>query len=298
MLPPYLSSSGHFCRDCFIFEKIMSDFLLYNGSFYNSTEPIITADNRGLRYGDGLFETFKTTGETIHFMDWHFERLFTGLKLLQFEIPAYFTPSYLAGLVNSLCAKNGHYTARIRINIIRGNGGLYDPENHFPNCIIQSWPLPDAGFALNQNGLVAGIYEDAKKPMDAFSNIKSNSYLPYTMAALYAKKQLWNDAFILNTADRICDTSIANVFIIKNEILYTCPLNEGCVAGIMRRYLLERLPVLGFTVRETEISVANLQSADEVFLTNAIKGIRWVSHCETTVYTNHFTTSIFKKLFK
>jgi branched-chain amino acid aminotransferase len=276
----------------------MSGYLLYNGNFYNSTEPIVTADNRGLRYGDGLFETFTITGEKIPFMDWHFERLFNGLQLLEFELPAWFTPSYLAAQVSALCKKNRHPTARIRINIIRGNGGLYDPEDHFPNCIIQSWPLPDAGFQLNQNGLVTGIYYGAKKSMDSFSGIKSNNYLPYSMAALYAKKQQWNDAFILNTDGRVCDASIANVFIIKNEILYTSPLTEGCVAGIMRKHLLENLALNGFTIQEQEISVDNLLAADEVFLTNAIKGIRWVGHCGTATYTNQFTTRIFTRLLK
>jgi branched-chain amino acid aminotransferase len=276
----------------------MSDYLLYNGSLCKSNEPLITADNRGLRYGDGLFETLMVTGGTIRFKDWHFERLFNGLKLLAFELPAHFTPQYIADQIMALCKKNRHGTARIRINIVRGNGGLYDPENHFPNCIIQSWALPNEGFQLNENGLVTGIYDAAKKTMDSFCNIKSNNYLSYTMGALYAKKHQWNDAFILNTAGRICDATIANVFIIKNEILYTCPLYEGGVAGIMRRYLLANLATNGFTVKEEPITVEDLLAADEVFLTNAIKGIRWVSHCGEIVYKNRVTTSIYKKLLK
>jgi branched-chain amino acid aminotransferase len=118
------------------------------------------------------------------------------------------------------------------------------------------------------------------------------------MGALYAKNQQWNDALILNAAGRICDATIANVFIIKNEVIYTCPLHEGCVAGIMRRHLLLNLADNGFTIREQEITVDNLLSADEVFLTNAIKGIRWISHCNEIVYKSHITASIFKKMLK
>lgn len=276
----------------------MGDYLLYNGSFYKNSEPLIAADNRGLRYGDGLFETIRVTGGSLHFADWHFERLFSGLQLLAFELPAYFTPQYLAGQINLLCKKNGHVHARIRINIVRGDGGLYDAQNHFPNCIIQSWALPGAVFQLNENGLVTGIYKEARKATDSFSNIKSNNYLPYTMGALHAKKQQWNDALILNAAGRICDATIANVFIIKNETIYTCPLQEGCVAGIMRKHLLLNLADNGFAIHEREITVDALLSADEVFLTNAIKGIRWVSHCNGAVYKNQVTTRIFKKMLK
>jgi branched-chain amino acid aminotransferase len=276
----------------------MSDYLLYNGSFYKNNELLITADNRGLRYGDGLFETLRFKDDKIFFTDWHFERLFYGLKLLQFELPGFFTAQYLTGLVISLCKKNQHKCARIRINIVRGNGGLYDAENHFPNCIIQSWALPDEGFYLNENGFITGIYNDAKKVADNFSNLKNNNFLPYTMGALYAKKNKWNDALILNTAGRICDSTIANIFIVKNEIIYTCPLTEGCVAGIMRKYLLENLQQNGFAIKEKEIFVQDLNEADEVFLTNVIKGIRWVSHCGDTVYKNSLTNSIFNKLLK
>ena len=276
----------------------MSDFLLYNGSFHKNGTPLVGADNRGLRYGDGLFETLRCIDGKIHLADWHIERLFHGLKLLEFELPANFTPDYITGQVAALCQKNQHIIARVRITIFRGNGGLYDAENHFPSYIIQSWHLPEADFQLNENGLVTGIYPDAQKTMDAFSHLKSNNYLPYTMAALYAKKQKWNDAFLLNVAGRVCDATIANIFIIKNAIISTCPLQEGCVAGIMRRFLLAYLPASGLSWQEKRITVEDLLAADEVFLTNTIKGIRWVSRCGESSYSNHLTKVIFDKLLK
>ncbi|MEO6317098.1 MAG: aminotransferase class IV [Chitinophagaceae bacterium] len=276
----------------------MSEYLVYNGAFHKNDTPLIGADNRGLRYGDGLFETIKYSKGKLQLANWHFERLFSGLQLLEFILPPRFTAAHLAEQVEALCKKNKQVNARIRINVFRGNGGLYDVENHTPNCIIQSWPLEDADFHLNENGLETGIYQSARKTMDGFANCKSNNYLPYTMAALHVKKQRWNDAFLLNTAGRICDATIANVFMIKNKIIYTAPLLEGCIAGVMRRFLLENLPERGFAVEEQIITETDLLGADEVFLTNAIKGIRWVSHCHDANYTNHLTTSIFDKLLK
>ena len=276
----------------------MTDYLLYDGRFYGNDEPLVTADNRGLRYGDGLFETLKFSGGEILMKEWHLERLFRGMDLLQFECPALFTPAQLAGQVAVLCKKNKHTTARVRINIFRGNGGLYDPENHAPHCIIQSWSLPGKDFELNENGLVAGIYTAAKKSVDAFSHLKSNNYLPYAMAALHAKNQQWNEAFLLNTAARICDATIANIFIIKNNTIYTPSLQEGCVEGIMRRFLLENLPLHGFRVKEASISPEDLLAADEVFVTNAVRGLRWVKECGPGKYTNRITTQIFARLLK
>jgi len=118
------------------------------------------------------------------------------------------------------------------------------------------------------------------------------------MAALQAKKERWDDAFVLNTAERVCDATIANIFVVKNGTICTCPLQEGCIAGIMRRFLLERLPVNNFSIQEKTISEEDLLVADEVFLTNAIKGIRWVGQCGAARYSNQITKAVFSKLFK
>jgi branched-chain amino acid aminotransferase len=276
----------------------MQDYLLYNGSFYKDDQPLVTADNRGLRYGDGLFETIKVKDKKIYFGGWHCERLFQGMQLLGFEPPAYFTPGYLLSQVNELCKKNNHLNARVRVNIIRGNGSLYDPESHFPNCIIQSWPLPESKYHLNEDGLVTGIYLDAKKSIDSFSNLKSNNYLPYLMAALYAKKHQWNDALLLNSEGNICDATIANIFIVKNGIVLTPPLTDGCIAGIMRRYLAENLAQQGFEFREETISVEDLLNAEEVFLSNTIRGIRRVQSCKNSTYGTKLGTAIYTRLLK
>ena len=273
----------------------------YNGNLCDNDEPIIRADNRGFKYGDGLFETLRFVNGKVHLMDLHMDRLFKGLQLLEFELPEEpeaFTPAYIQESINILCRKNGHKVARVRITVFRGDGGLYDPEDHFPNCIIQSWPLPEAGFQLNENGLVTGFYLHARKTMDMFSNLKNNNYLPYVMAALQATKQGWDDAFLLNTNGGVCDATIANIFIIKDETIYTCPLEEGCVAGVMRRFLIDTLPAHGFRVIEKNLSQEDVLAADEIFLTNAIKGIRWVERCGESSYTNRLSTAIFNKLLR
>ena len=92
---------------------------------------------------------------------------------------------------------------------------------------------------FNENGLIIDIFPDARKSVDIFSNLKSANYLPYVMAAIWAKENKLNDALILNQHDRICDSTIANVFWVKDNKIFTPPLNEGCVAGVMRRKILE-----------------------------------------------------------
>ncbi|MBC7829723.1 MAG: aminotransferase class IV [Chitinophagaceae bacterium] len=275
----------------------MPHFISYNGKLLHEDTALVSAGNRGLRYGDGVFETMKLVNSEIILEAFHFERLFGALAMLQFKIPVYFTGDFLKEQIRSLCVKNKLVkAARIRLNIFRKSGGLYDPIDHNPEWVIEAWELHENYFRLNTNGLIVGIYNEAKKSCDPFSNLKSNNFLPYTMAALYARQKKLNDCFLLNTHERICDATIANVFWVHNETIYTPPLTEGCVAGVTRRFLLQTLPDQGYHVREKNLEISDLQQADELFLTNAVSGLRWVKEFQNKYYTNAVGAQIYQLL--
>ena len=146
-----------------------------------------------------------------------------------------------------------------------------------------------------QGGSVAGIYPLSRKSPDAFSRLKTNNYLASAMAARYAREKHWHDALLLNTHDRICESSVANVFIIRYGRLYTPPLPEGCVAGVMRRFALHTLPEAGYSIQELPLEQAYLYEADEVFLTNALS-LRSLGRCDDAVYTDQISRDIFRLL--
>jgi len=270
--------------------------LNYNGKLYKEDEPIISANNRSFRYGDGFFETMKMFNGKIILRDYHFERLFSSLELLQFEKPRYFTPQYLEEQITALAEKNKHsILARIRLMIFRGDGGLYDTENDFPNYIIQTWQMDEANNRFNKDGLVIDVFRDARKACDNYSYIKSNNYFPYIMAAFWAKKNNLNDAIVLNAYDRIADATIANIFIVKDGMVKTPALTEGCVSGVMRRHLLKCMREEGMPVEETSLTVEEVLHAQEIFLTNAGYGIRWVKRFGKSEYGKAFADILYKK---
>lgn len=274
-----------------------ANFINFNGATLRSDKAILTVDNRGFRYGDGLFETIRVRNGQILLADYHFDRLMAGLCLLQLETPPYFTPEKLAHQILDLCRKNDHYdTVRVRMIVFRGGGDLPDPGNHLPQYIIQSAPLPSWSGELNETGLATGIFPDGRKSCDLFSNLKSNNYLLYAMAGLYAQKHGLNDSLVLNNHGRIADSSIANLFYIKEEKIWTPPLSEGCVAGVMRRFLMELLPKAGFTLNEKQTTIEDLEDAEEVFLTNALKGIRWVQSFGKSTYRRRLTALLYQEL--
>ncbi len=271
-------------------------FINYNGKIIESEEPIISAGNRGFRYGDGLFETMKMEDGEIALHPYHFERLFKGLSILKFQLPSSFTPQFLYDSVLSLCVKNRHANARVRLMVFRGDGGVFDPVNHHPNYIIQTWELPAGNTSLNENGLDIGLYKDAVKSIDILSNLKNNNYLPYILAALHAKENKWNDCLVLNSQGRICDASIANVFMLKNAEVYTPALSEGCVAGVMRRFLLEKLPAMGYPVQETKMEIEDLLQAEEIWLSNAVYKLKWVKSFGEKKFGNKHALTVFSNL--
>ncbi|MEO9022900.1 MAG: aminotransferase class IV [Ginsengibacter sp.] len=271
-------------------------FFIYNGKYFPQNEPVISVVNHGLRYGDGLFETMRMQEGRILNVDFHFERFFSGMRTLQFNIPDFFSQNFFLFEVNKLLLRNSNQkNARIRLMAFRGDGGISDNENNFPEYIIEEWPLSEK-IELNENGLIVDVFPDIRKSCDHFSNLKSNNYLPSVMAGLFAKKNKLNDAIILNAYDRICESSIANICIIKSKNVFTPPLSEGCVAGTMRRWMLEKFSLKDCTVTEKILSIDDVLGADELFLTNAIHPVRWVKSFRGNIYENRVTKKIYQEI--
>ena len=269
-------------------------WLNLNGDYIEEKTPVIRADNRAFRYGDGLFETMKVVVGSIQLKDLHFERLFRGMETLQIMLQGFINADMFEEQIMKTILKNRiSGPARVRLTVYRGDGGLYEFNNTSAGYVIQVWSLSSSAMSMNDSGLKVGLYEGGRKPMDALANIKSNNYLLYAMGAIQAKKYQHNDSVILNTSGRVCDSTIANVFYVRDGTIFTPPLSEGCVAGVMRSHLLSQLPLSGYNVVEKETSVDDLLDADEMFLTNAINGLRWVGEFKGKTYGNAIATKIF-----
>ena len=258
-------------------------YINLNGQITIIADAIIPVDNGAFRYGYGLYETLLVQNGTIRFKEYHWDRLFAGLKQLYFDIPPLMTPRWLEEEVLCLVKKNqAEKLCRVRLQMFAGPGGLYSAENNQPGFIIECLPLDNEIIKINENGLIVGIATDLSKSMDSLSNLKSCNALLYAMGARQARANKWNDALITNTEGNVIESMLANIFWIKKNILYTPPLSDGCVAGVMRRHIIESIG----TVKEKSLSVDELLNADEVFLTNAIKKIRWVATIQDKSYGN------------
>jgi len=207
---------------------------------------------------------------------YHWERLFAGLRQLGVSLPGYFTPAFLEEeVLRCVRANELERLCRVRVQVYGGQGALQEQEA-IPGFVIECFPLDDTVLQLNGQGLVTGIASGLHKSSDALSGLKTTSVLLYVAAAQQAQQQGWDDALIMNTQGHVIESTIANIFWIKEEKLYTPPLEDGCIAGVMRRFVLERAAAAGVPVAGRSLAAAQLAEADEVFLTNAIRGIKWI----------------------
>jgi len=254
-----------------------------NGKIFDAEEGTISFDDRSFRYGDGLFETMKIVDGKILLESFHFDRLLRGLNILKFEIGELFLADKFYTEIIQLCEKNNCLSlARVRLTLSRGDGNLYDFTNPF-NYVIEARSLTEK--EQSNEGITIGVFPDARKSCDIFSNLKSSNFLPYVMAAKFAIENEWDDCLVLNVHGRICDSTISNVFWVKDEMIFTPPLSEGCIDGVMRRFLLEMIRDMGYEIRELACEIIDLQYADEIFLTNAIRGIRPVKRLAGKIYS-------------
>lgn len=257
---------------------------LYNGNIIANLS--IETSNRAFKYGDAFFETMLYHKGQIPLLKLHIERANRTLGLLKMQLPEGFGTNDFERLVLDFLLKEEHPTAKVRISFWRNGQGAYLPTENSTSYIVEASSITNEPFAFNKTGLVLGIYRDTYKNTDFLANLKTVGCLTYTLASLWAKEQGLDDAILLNNYARIAECTSSNIFIIKGDEIITPPLSEGCLDGVMRRHLLNTLPQKGYTVAERPIEIEELNTADEIFTTNAL-GIKWVGEVMGRIYRNN-----------
>jgi len=272
----------------------MSNLINFNGNLVPKDQPVFTASSRAARYGDALFETMRMLNGKILFEEMHADRLFNGFLLLHFILPEHFNWQFLKKEIEKLISKVPQGThRRIRLTVSRGDGGISEEPAKSPQFMIESWLIEE--YSYNTEGFVVDVFDPIRKSTDSYSNLKSANYLPSVMSAIFAKENRLDECLLLNSNQRICDATISNVFWTKDQTVFTPPLKEGGIAGVMRNYLLRKLPDAGYLVAEKNVDTNTLLQADEIFFTNVIRGISWVKTFRNTEFTNQFSSAFFKK---
>lgn len=244
---------------------------------FPAAEPSIMHFNRAFCYGDALFETMHANGTKLQFFHEHHKRLEKSMKKLKFKKSSQLEADTLESSIIRLLNKNHLYQGvRIRLTVFRNTGGFYTPNTNDCSFLAETIPLPHDQYHLNEKGLKTDIFKNLHKHPDDLSNLKTANSLLYIMAGLYSKESGLDDCIILNTEERLAECTSSNIFLMKEGILNTPSLDEGCVEGIMRNQVIRIATQEGIECRESRLYESDLLEADEFFMTNSINGIRWV----------------------
>jgi len=256
----------------------LSTDLIYNGEFFPSDKPILSINNRSFRYGDGLFESIRVVNGEVYNFPAHFSRLIEGMKTFLIDIPDYFTKEYFYNQIKSLLQHNGiHNGGKVKITVYRkGDVASYFSETNEPGFVIEAYSFPINEFILNLEGIDVDVYNDIKKPMNKYSSFKTTNAFFYVNAIITAKEKGLGDHLLVNERNNVIESTNSNFFIVSNGVLYTPPLSSGCVGGTMRMKVINLALQHDIKVYESPITAGHLLSCEEIILTNAIQGVRWV----------------------
>lgn len=270
----------------------------FNGKLQENN-LVISNNNRGYSYGDGLFETIKAVHGKLLFFEDHYFRLMASMRIMRMQIPMDFTMEFIEEqIVNTLEANNlKTQSARVKIQIDRVEGGLYLPEDNNINFIISVKKIDSDFYLLNDNNYEVDLYKDHYLSPSLLTTLKSNNKALNVIGSIYAKENKLDNCLLINTNKSVVEALNGNLFLIKGNIIKTPPLSDGCLKGILRKQLVDIIKLLpDYTIEEASISPFELQKADELFITNVIKGIQPITKYRKKMFKNEVAKMLLQKL--
>ncbi|HON18400.1 MAG TPA: aminotransferase class IV [Salinivirgaceae bacterium] len=274
-------------------------FVCYNGDIVPSNALFFT-DNRSILYGDGLFESMRSRGAYVPLLSFHLNRLRHSMASIGMNAESFPSNREIEQAISRLLHRNKWLkAARLRLTVFRKPGGLYYPENNDVDFFITAQPLETSIYELNQRGLIIGINDEMTVFPSKLTSIKSTSALRLVLASQWAKTRKFDDCLLINNHGHLVESCSSNLFVWHKERLYTPPLSDGCLPGIMRSVIIDLARQMKIDVIDNQsLTPDMLESAAEIFLTNAVQGIQWVLAYENAGYYHNFSSELINLLNK
>ena len=229
----------------------------------------VPADDRGLQYGDGLFETLLLRHRTPRFLELHLARLALGCERLRLPFQAL---QQLRADIGAAAA-DAPVLAILKVIVTRGSAVQrgYAPGGETPRRIVTLFDCPAPNWPPDGVDLHVASMTMADNPQ--LAGIKHLNRLENVLAAREARDADAFEALMTAYDGRIVSGAMSNIFVVTKGVLATPPVDRAGVAGVMRSVVIRESSALGFAVSERRLSLADLKAADEVFITNARIGV-------------------------
>jgi branched-chain amino acid aminotransferase len=269
----------------------------FNGSIVSNDASLLT-QNRAFLYGDAVFETVKIVNSKVLFLEDHYFRLMSSMRVIRMEIPMNFTMEYFEGQILALAtAKNMEISARARITVYRNDGGYYLPKTNTVSFLINVEGLDSAMYSIHQGDYVVDLYTDFYVTRHLLSSIKTTNKIINITASIFADENGFDNCLLLNDSKNVIEALQGNIFMVKGNTLITPPVSEGCLNGVMRKQILALArKIQNLDVVEQAISPFDLQKSEELFITNVIKGIQPVTKYRKKEFATNVSRLLLQKL--
>ena len=245
-----------------------------NGRMIPESQAHISIHDHGFLYGDGVYETLRVRESVPLFLEEHMNRLKHSLKALSMASPL--TSKALSRAIHKLILVNRHKESALRLTITRGVGGHgFDPSLcKTPTILMTSRPFTGYPARFYKRGMIAALVSIQRNAPEALPpSVKSISCLNNILAKIESRKVKADEALMLSAGGSVAEGTVSNVFFVKQEQLFTPALDGHQLSGVTRACVCELARKEGFRVTETKVSVEDLMSADEVFLTSSLMEI-------------------------
>ena len=231
----------------------------------------VPAQDRGLQYGDGLFETFAVQDGRIGLLDLHLDRLAEGCRRLGITMPP-------LGLLQTelKTAATDVTRAVLKLVLTRGSGGrgYRPPADAAPRRILSRHPWPEYPAAWVRDGVRLKVCDTRLAVQPRLAGIKHLNRLEQVLArAEWSDADGYQEGLMLDLEGRVIEGTMSNVFASPGEgVLLTPDLSRCGVAGVMRRHIMEQAGAAGVTVRVATFTLDEFLRSREIFLCNSIMG--------------------------
>ncbi len=242
------------------------DIYYANGKIYQQIPPTISVVNRGFLYGDRLFETMLVYDGKIQFGHDHLERMEKAASQLSMQLPAEITSGNWIGLLAEVCSSHfKHQPVRVRLLLFRSEGGKYQPLQSSSELVMY---FSEAEKPTVSSKALLKLASQTNLSASATSAYKITS-VPYVLAAIEKARMGADDLVLLDTSGNLAECTMANIFWRKKNAFYTPALSTGCIAGVMRKNLINWLSQSDqYEIKEVRHGIEELHKADLVISTN------------------------------
>ena len=239
-----------------------------NGELVDAATATVPALDRGVLWGQGLFETMRVYDGKVWALDDHLARLHAGADAIDVPVPP---DGGMASAIEDVVAANGLRDAGTRITITRGAGPV-DPQadaDGRPNVIVTAWRLRDYT-ALYANGVALVTIPGGGRPL---AGLKTTSYVVSVAGRIVAQRASADDALFVGDGGRVLEATGSNLFVVEGRRIVTPPLEDSVLPGVTRRHVIGVAPSIGLSVAEEPLTLARLFEADEVLLTSSLREV-------------------------